>query len=78
MNYFKAARNGLLKVRFTHYRTGEEVTIIGTSHESRTPLKIKQSDTCDALLLWIPSENRWESVFTNTILDAEIVENLSP
>lgn len=70
-----AAYNGVVKVTFTHYRTGEELTANLTL--KATPTFIKQRNDSSCLAFYDIDDTRWQSIDVNTITNWEIVNGTS-
>jgi hypothetical protein len=70
-----AAYNGVVKVTFTHYRTGEELTANLTL--KATPTFIKQRNDSSCLAFYDIDDTRWQSIDVSTITNWEIVNGTS-
>jgi hypothetical protein len=70
-----AAYNGVVKVTFSHYRTGEELTANLTL--KATPTFIKQRNDSSCLAFYDVDDTRWQSIDVNTITNWEIVNETS-
>ncbi len=67
-----AAYNGVVRVTFNHYRTGEELTANLTL--KATPTFIKQRNDSSYLAFYDVVDMRWQSIDVNTIVNWEVID----
>lgn len=68
----KAAYEGVVRLSFTHYRTGEPMVLDVSLLAS--PIFIKQRSDSSVIAFYDVVHTRWETIDVNTITDWEVIE----
>lgn len=70
----RAAYMGSVRVKYTHYRTGEVLTLVGTLDPQITGMTLSQQNKNDHLLLFSEVDDEWKSIRVSTILEWNLDE----
>ena len=65
---------GSVRVKYTHYRTGEVLTLVGTLDPQITGMTLSQQNKNDHLLLFSEVDDEWKSIRVSTILEWNLDE----
>jgi hypothetical protein len=68
----KAAYEGVVRVSFNHYRTGE--SMVRDVSLKASPIFIKQRSDSSVIAFYDVVHTRWETIDVNTITDWEIIK----
>ena len=65
-------------IKFKHWRTDEELSIVATLDESVTEVKLKQYPSSNVIVVYDVIGDNWEDIRVETIIDYASVEKLTP
>ena len=63
-------------IKFKHWRTDEELSIVATLDESVTEVKLKQYPSSNVIVVYDVIGDNWEDIRVETIIDYASVESV--